>query len=252
MKSITKQTLAMGLLAFSFTAGLSACKTGTTATTFLNAMDLSVTQSNNQSYINLTATLNLGNVSLQGIQVNVQDPKTKQDVGTLSFSQLSNGQNQIALNVNASVIANADATLGSTLPNGNAVPLVLGTGNMLGIPVLSNSIIYLGGDLKQSIYAGVALGIPGLDQVMSDIGLPLNIFFSGNFGTNLLGVAGLYTSSTVAQNGIAVFGEYNANAASLMQNIDTNKDQQIDQLSPKTKHDLVDFFLGAPRQIKLQ
>jgi len=253
MKSSIQQMLATGLLAFAFTASLSACN-APTPTSFLNSMDLAVTQSNGESYITLTSTFTLGNVSLASVEIPVQDPKTMQNVGTIAFSQLPNGQGQISLNVNASVIANADATLGTTLPNGNGVPLVLGTqyGDMLGIPVLSNSRVYVGGDLKHTIYAGVAFGIPGLDQVMAKLGTPVNIFFTANFGTNIVGVGGVYGSSTANENGIAVFGEYTANAVAQIKNLTDAQDQQLDHVSPKIQKKLLNFFFGAPRKIQLQ
>jgi len=251
MKSSISYTLVTGMLAMS----LAACKTSTTTTTnFLQTVDLAVTQSNNESFISLSADFNLGNVSLAELQIPVTDPKTNQNIGTIGFSQLPSGASQISLNVNASLIANADGTLGSTMPNGNPVPLVLGapTGGLLGINVDTNSRIYLGGDLKTKVYAGVAVAIPGLAAVMSKISAPANIFFSGTFNTNILGVAGVYGSNVAAENGIAVFGEYTTNLAAQMNQVDASRDNQFDELTTGTKAKLINFFFGAPRKLDIK
>ena len=245
MKSITTR-IALGVLML----GLSACKNPSPNYKFFENLDVKVTTVGTDSFISLVSVFDLGNVSLAEIGANILDPQTKNIVGTVDFSTLPNGQAQITLSVNAALIDHADATLGQTLPNGNTIPLILGAtpGTILAVPFMTNSRVYLGGDLKKAVYAGVAVGINGLDQVMNQLSTPANLFLSANFGANILAVGGIYGSSVPAQNGIAVFGKYTANAADLMPiNLDTRKDFQGEKLNIKTQRKMSKFFYGKPR-----
>ena len=78
---------------------------------------------------------------------------------------------------------------------------------MMGIQFLNHSRVYLGGDLKTSIYVGVALSISALDNIIGNIG-NTNLFFGQNFISSLTGVAGVYSSTMAHENGIAVFARY--------------------------------------------
>ncbi len=219
---------------------------------FFENLDLKVTTVGTESFLSLVSVIDLGNVSLAELGVDVLDPKTKASVGKVDFSMLPNGQAQITLSVNAALIDHADATLGSTLPNGNPVPLALGAtpGTMLAVPLLTNSRVYVGGDLKKAVYAGVAVGISGLDQVMNQLDTPANLFLMANFGTNILAVGGIYGSTIKDQNGIAVFGKYTANKDLLMPNGDTSaEDYQVEKLSRKTLRKMNRFFYGRPKLV---
>lgn len=178
---------------------------------FLKSMNVSVTQQNSEEFINLTAEVNLGNSTLASLTIPVYDPHTNSEIGQVTFGQAADGNQQITVSVDASSILHADPTLGLTLPNGLPIPPSLGatTGSLLAFPILNSSRVYIGGDLKTNIIVGAAFGIPGLDSIMSKIGFPGNILFSQTFNTNLSGMAGIYASPNVNQNGIAVFAKAN-------------------------------------------
>lgn len=246
MKSFSKS--ALSLSAFSMSAlMLTACSGGSTSSQFLKNVSLAVSTQNNDSYLNLTSTFDLGgNVSLAEMDVTIVDPANQIPRGNVHFSQLPNGQGQITVGVNATLIAHADQALGQVLPNGKPLPLALGAhaGDVLGVKILEHSTVYLGGDTKTTAYAGVALGIVGFDQVMNQLQTAANVFFMGNFSNNVLGVGGIYGSSTPNESGIAIFGKYTANAAknTPVSALDQNTDYEIEKLNARTLYRLQKFF----------
>lgn len=247
MKSI-KSIANLGLCAL-VVVSLSAC--GGKDSKFLQSVNVSVTERDQKSFVQLSSTFDLGNVSLAEMAVSVIDPKTQQEAGTINFYNLANGQGKITLDVNASLLLHADADLGLTLPNGRAIPVALNAkhGDVMGIQVLEHSRIYLGGDLKTQVYAGVALGIKGLDQVMSQIQAPANVFFMVNPSAQLMGVGGIYGSPNADQNGVAVFGKYTANPTPQLtsQSVNTSSDYEFDQLNRKTQKRIMNYFYGKKR-----
>ena len=187
---------------------LSAC--GNVPQTFLNSLTINTSTQNNDTYVNLSATVSLGSTTLASLSIPIQDPKSGVVLGQVSLSTNASQQEQITLSVNETALVHGDSSLGSTMPNGQPLPLALGaaTGSVLGIPILQKSRIYIGGDLKSKIIVGVAFAIQALDGVTSGMGIPANVFFSNQFGTQVFGLAGLFTSPNVGENGIAVFGTY--------------------------------------------
>lgn len=190
---------------------LTACSNNTQ---FLKGMNLSVNQQNSESFVNLSAEIDLGNLALDSLSFPVLDPHSGKELGQITLGAGPNGKEQVTLSLSANALLKGDASLGATLPNGLPLPSALGltSGQMLAIPALNYSRVYIGGDLKSSIVVGVALAVQALDRVTGSIGLSSNIFFSQVFNPNLSGVAGIYASGTAHQNGIAVFGKYTATA----------------------------------------
>ena len=239
------------------TLSFSACNQ-VTVSDFLSKVDVSVAPSTTSSddVITLSAQFKIGNVNLAQISVPIPDPRTSQNIGTATFAQLGNGQAEITVSVNSSVIPNASATLGNSLPNNNPTPLALGTkpGDLLAIPFMTHSRLYIGGDLKTTVYMGVALGINGLDQVMSQIGSPANLFYSGTFG-QVMGVGGLYGSPTAYENGIAIFAKYTMKGAQMAeQSVDPaaeQADQQTEKFNARTQRRLNRFFSDEEREIQV-
>ena len=181
---------------------------------FLKSMNLAVNERDSQSYVDLSAEIDMGNISLAGISVPIYDPHSNVEIGQIGLGAAADGKEQITLSLNATSVLSGDPTLGATLPNGRAIPSSVGaaTNELMGIQVLQYSRVYIGGDLKSTIYVGVALAIQALDSVTSNIG-SANLFFAETFNANLSGVAGIFTSATAHQNGIAVFAKYTAPTA---------------------------------------
>ena len=173
----------------------------------IHSMNLSVSQAtaSSDSLINLSAEVDLGNLTLPSFVIPIQDPRTQLKLGQVSLGTASDGKPLITMSLDETAVLHADSTLGATLPNGNPIPGALGvpSGELLAFPILQYSRVYIGGDLKNKVYAGVALSIQQLDAVAGNLGGG-NIFFSKSFGP-VNGVAGLFTSATPHETGIAVF-----------------------------------------------
>jgi hypothetical protein len=183
---------------------LSACS----GSQFLKSMDLSVTEQNSNSFINLSTEVAMGNISLAQATITIQDPNDPtKELGSIGMDTAADGNQTFTLSLDATTILKGDPTLGSTLPNGRALPTAVG-GTMLGLPVLNDSRVYVGGDLKSTILVGFALTISAFDS-LGVIGNS-NIFFADAFNTSLSGVAGIFSGTTAGTSGLAVFAKYTA------------------------------------------
>ncbi len=237
-------------IAFTFSAlMLSACG-GNQSNQFLKTVDLAVNTQENSTYLTLTTTFDLGGkVTLAEMGADIPNPKTQTVAGHVQFSQLPNGLGQIAINANTNLIPDASAELGQTLPNGKPLPLALNAqpGQVLGVPIADHSRGYVGGDTQSVAFIGAALAIKDFDQVMNQLQTPINVFFMQNVGSNVLGIGGIFGSSTAFENGIAIFGRYTHPTAAkamveMQQQIDPSADYEIDKLNYHTMRRLQKFF----------
>lgn len=252
--------LALAGITLAGVAGMSACNS-TSAINFLKSMTLSTFTENGNSFLKLTTTFDMGNVSLAAMSVNIVDPHTKLVEGTVEFTELATGQSQIALSANENLIPNGDVSLGTMLPNGKPLPAVLGaqTGAVLGIKILDHSTLYLGGDIAHTAYVGIALGIKGFDSVMNQLSTSINVFFMGSFDNNtLLGVGGIYGSTVADESGVAIFGKYTrpvATAAGKMMRASTQQDlvndYAIEKLNNSNMRKLSKYFYGKKRTLSV-
>lgn len=253
MKYFLSNAFALSLIAVSLTA----CKGSSSDTSFLNNADIGLVTVGDQTTVKMSSTFNLGNVSLAEIAVPVIDPKTEKSVGTVTFSQIPGGLGKVTLDINTSLMSNGSADLGLVLPNGRAVPTILGAsqrGDLFGVNVLQKSRVYIGGDLKTGVTAGVAFVIPALDSVMDQLPTAANIFFLGNYG-NVTGMGGIFGSATPEESGIAVFAKYtppatNKAAFAEQKQIHDVSDFEMEKLDRKTKRRLNRFFYGKHRSIE--
>lgn len=252
-------------------SGLSACA----KSKILNTLEVKVTEQAQQQYVSLSAKLNLGNAVLDQLQIPVRDPRTGLEVGSLGLDTAADGLQQVSLNLNASVMLHADPALGARLPNGRELPVTLGAaaGEVLGFPILQHSRVYIGGDLRQRAYIGIALAIKALDGVANLAGAPANIFFGMQVSPALYGVAGLYGSPSANESGIAVFGRLQLqgvpapsvltmareaasrvkeSAAGLAGAVSDQAMADADQLHPRSERKVTNIFYGQRRVLKVQ
>lgn len=204
---LKKIVLTVSVLAVFFS--INGCRQGDAEESILKGIDLQTTTVNGDTYIGLDAIVIIGELKLPKIEVPIRHPETQADIGTLALESLQDGTNRIGININYTEVSQSDPKLGSTLPNDRELPgvLGLGTNTLLGIPILENSRIYVGGDLEKELFLGVALGIPALDQAVNQVPIPLNIFVGLPFSTDVLGVGGIYTSPLKGKNGLAIFAK---------------------------------------------
>ena len=251
-----------GMIALT-TLSLTACS----GKSILNSLNVGVSSQNQEMDLELSAVVNLGNLSLEQIQIPVFDPKTGMKLGMIGFSTTQSGTQRISLVMNASSILHADPVLGSTLPNGRPLPSSLGLGaqGALALPVLNSSRVYIGGDLKTKLILGIALTLPALDTVTHQVPVNSNLFFRHAFTPELTGIAGLYASAAPHQSGIAVFGQYTpsqgfnlntktASRAILRGNTPTplSAPSEQESLNPSEQIKIFRFFQGPKKTLKIE
>ncbi len=175
----------------------------------LKAVDISTSQINSVTYVNLDAIVTLGSLKFPNIEVPLLNPNTMHNIGQMALQQMDDGTNRLSVSVDYNEATHLDPSLGKTLPNGRELPIQLSqTGqSMIGISVLEQSKIYIGGDLNREIVVGAAIAIPAFDGVMSQVPIPLNLFYSFPFSTEVSGVAGLFSGPSRGQNGVGIFAK---------------------------------------------
>lgn len=191
-----------------FLLSLSACNLNQNIA--IRGLDLSSSDSNGATYVNLEAIISLGNLKLPNTNSPINNGS---EIGNVSIENLADGTSRVAVTVNYDEAMKMDPTLGKTLPNNRDIPAFLANDtSMIGIPVLQNSRVYVGGNPKGKLYAGIALNVPAFDHILSQMPLALNLFLSFPFSSEIFGVAGIYSSKQVGQNGLAIFARYTAPA----------------------------------------
>jgi len=208
----------------------------------VKSLDINTSQVAADTYINLDTIVVLGNLKLPNVEVPVLNPKTLQPIGQMATENLPDGTNKIMIAINFQEAAKLDPSSGNSLPNGRALPMQLSSGEMIGIPLMEQSKIYIGGDLQKQIILGAAVAIPALDQLMSNIPIPLNLFFNFSFPDQITAKAGLFTGPSAGESGIAIFAEKlltstpSTNATELSEdfkNVDMNTLVQLNQFVKK-------------------
>ncbi len=184
---------------------LSACSPNEKLT--LKGIDLSTSHVGGDTYIDMEAIIVTGNLKFPNIEVPVMNPASGQSFGQMALQHLDDGTNRIYVSIDYDDAIKLDPKLGKTLPNGREVPSQLGVGSaaLVGVPVLEQSRIYVGGDLQKDLFIGAAISIPALDTTFNQVPVPLNLFFNFPFSTEIMGEAGLFSSPQKSQNGVAVF-----------------------------------------------
>jgi hypothetical protein len=221
---------------------------------FFKNLDIKVSERNNESYVTFTSKFELGNVSLDAATYTIKDPHNgNQPAGKIDFSQDAQGFGLIDMEVNATLLVHADPDLGLSLPNGRPLPLSLSIerGDSFGVPVGEHSRVYLGGSLQTTIFAGVALAVKGLDQVMDQLSNPANVFFLFRPTNTIMGAGGIYGSPNPNQNGVALFGKYSKAGGMLDLEIDEDQDNEFYEMNNETQNKLIDFFYGEPKKLQV-
>ncbi len=192
--------------AFCVALSLSAC--GASQKVSVKNLDLSTSDVGGVTYLNMSAIVNLGNLQFPNIEVPILNPtRLSESFGQMSLQHLPDGNNQLTVAVNYQEATKLNPSLGGTLPNGRELPTSLGVGNavLVGIPVINQSRVYVGGELNKDIFVGAAIAIPAFDSAFRSIPFPLNIFLPYTFSPQISGAGGLFSSTQAGGNGIAVF-----------------------------------------------
>ena len=187
--------------------GLTATACSPAGNLSVKGVDLNTSQVGNATYLNMEAIVMMGNLKFPNVEVPIINPKTLQSFGQMSLQSLNDGTNRLTVSVDYEQATHLDPSLGTALPNQRELPLSLNIGKttMVGIPVMQQSRIYIGGDSQSDLFIGAAISIPAFDTVLSQVPYPLNIFFNFPFSPEISSVAGLFSGPAKGQNGIAVF-----------------------------------------------
>jgi len=194
-----------------FLLSLSACNLNQNIA--IRGLDLSTSDSAGATYVNLEAIVSLGSLKLPSTNSAINNGN--QQIGEIAIQTLADGTSRVAVSVNYDEAMKMDPALGKTLPNSRDIPALLSNDtSLIGIPVLQNSRVYIGGNPKGNLYAGIALNVPAFDHILSQIPASLNLFLPFPFSSEIYGVAGIYSSPQVGQNGLAIFARYSAPSSS--------------------------------------
>lgn len=187
--------------------GLTATACSPASNLSVKGVDLHTSQVGNATYLNMEAIVLMGNLKFPNVEVPIFNPKTLQPLGQMALQSLNDGTNRLTVSVDYEQATHLDPALGTTMPNQRELPLSLGIGKttMVGIPVMEQSRIYVGGDSHSDLFIGAAISIPAFDTVLSQVPYPLNIFFNFPFSPQISSAAGLFSGPAKGQNGIAVF-----------------------------------------------
>lgn len=153
-------------------------------------------------YLNLDASLSIGNVNLPNVSIPVICPKTLEQVGLLQMQGGSNSQNLLKLKLNVSAISDLDSGQ-STLPNGVTLPLIA-QNKVIEIPIANKVKVYV--SIGESVVAlGVAVPFKTFDRIGQSVGQ--SAIFPMFYLNQVIGSAGIYTSRVEGENGFAIFAD---------------------------------------------
>jgi hypothetical protein len=169
---------------------------------FMKDIHIATYSQDTDVYVSVDAKLNLGAMQLPAISLPIKNPKTGVDLGLVEMGVVAGGSNFLKLAFNLSSVTNLSASKGQ-LPNGNSLPLIA-TNQVIEIPIGGNKAIKLYISFVDGAQAiGIAVPIKSFDGIGGSVGnTSLFPIFSIE---NVLGSAGLFTSSTAGQNGFGVF-----------------------------------------------
>jgi len=187
-------------------------------------VDLSSSILNGDTYVQVQADVKVGKIKFPNMDTPVVDPISGDQLGYIKIAPQDAAEpkkgSHIEISVNATRASRGGGVLGKTLPNGRPLPrrLKLDAESLVvaGIPILMNSRIYVGADGKDKLFAGMALGLPVIDQATVYVPVPLNLFFGFKIRDPLRAVAGVYTSPLPMHSGLAFFAEKSAGSTSLI------------------------------------
>lgn len=213
-----------------FITFLSACNLNQNVS--IRGVDLHTHEQDGNTMVDLEAIVSLGNLKLPNTNFPIQS-NDKQDIGEGSIQQLDDGTSRIAFSLNYNEADKLDLETGKTLPNHREIPALLASDEAFyGIQVLQNSRVYIGGNPKETLYAGVVLNVPAFDHIIAAVPEPLNLFMTFPFSSEVSGVAGIYSSPRSGENGLAVFAKKSQQDSNILASAGTpTESQKLDRLT---------------------
>lgn len=180
------------------------CGTGNGENPMVTDVRLASQTNDGDIFVEIDATLDLGNITLPSIQYPVIHPKTSELIGEINLGTTFSGTTELTLSINLTNITRVPSIANSKLPNGLNLPVGgLRDIDVVQIPIADNRAqvyIAMGDGIAM---AGVAVVVSGMDQIGHEIGT--SGFFPMFEIDDVKGIGGIFTSSNVGQNGLALF-----------------------------------------------
>lgn len=197
-------------------------------------------------WISLSAKLSMGNVLLPNAVIPILIPKDGREIGQVSLLGDASGANFLAIELNVTETARLDLAY-ARLPNGALIPLMQDR-QVIVVPLGKGAQLYISIVNKEAIL-GVAVPIKTFDSMGQKIGtgVLMPVFASGG----VIGSAGIFTSKTAGENGIALVADISAQVG---QYLDTNlvPDQSMSVLmQAQLAEDPVDAEYSARQQKRI-
>ncbi len=183
---------------------LASCGKNGGSNSIVDNVSLGSYESNGEQHLEVLTQIDLGSITMPTISYPIIKAKDGRTIGTLEIRNVLDGSNELAFDVNLAQALGGALTQSSVLPNGNKIPV----GGLQNSQVYayqlknSRSTVYLAYSGGVSMI-GLAINIDQLDKLGSNIGA-VNFFPSFN-KNGVEGLAGIYTSQTPGQSGLALF-----------------------------------------------
>ena len=217
----------MSLLALALT--ITAC--GSDSKKIVSGVVVETRDQNEQKYVVADFEMALGEAELPFLHLPLPN-----EYGYLRMYR-SNGINRVAIDINLTEVLKVPAGQ-ATLPNGTMIPVDTMGAGVIEIPVSGiNGKVYVSYNNDVAL-VGFAFAIKQLDYIGRDVGT-IGIFPRFNV-SNMSVTAGIFSSPSTGQNGVAVFGNIagiwgsNGDLASSMEAF-----QSIEQSNPRWKERLM-------------
>lgn len=193
-------------------------------------------------WVDLTADLSIGDVTLPQASVPILLPKTGEEVGLLTLESSLDGSNSIVIELNVSDAANLDLE-SVKLPNGASVPLI-GDRPVIAVPIGKGAEVYIS-LTSDSAALGVSIPIKSFDSIGEKVGTTaLMPLFNKN---DIVGAAGVYTSKTAGQNGFALVADVSNAIGNLVKQ--KSLDDHMSRM-PQMQQDVLDLNAHVPSRSK--
>ncbi len=172
----------------------------------VKGVDFRTYEQETETYAEVKTVISMGNIALPTLVFPIYDRNDRGDqIGQVALRATLDGKSEIGLSLNLDRVTNATSVDGDVLPNGQPIPVGgLGDTKIIGLAFGKQSRVYVGLGEKLALF-GIALTIPEFDDAARAVSIPLNIFPQFKLANNVRGVAGLFTSTTSGQSGLAVF-----------------------------------------------
>lgn len=169
-------------------------------------VEVQKTIENKEHYLTLTAEVGGPGLHFNGDILDVSDPATNHQIGSLMVFNGENGTNHLRLKINTDQLIRARSLNESKLPNQSPFPIT-DYDAIISVPAGENSRVYLM-KKNQEYTLGLAVVIPEFDSLIDQI-TPTELIFNLE---NQSGIGGFFTAKEKFQSGMLIFKPLDTNS----------------------------------------